>query len=122
MDDTWFILPKEKRSRLAALYAAGPDKALTRVGDKPVGQGGLVYTATYPTNDGSKYFSGGAGLVSTAGDYFRFSQMMLNRGELDGARVLRAETVDPPLGRCGRRPAGRVSVPGGTVPPGTEAS
>jgi CubicO group peptidase (beta-lactamase class C family) len=94
MDDTWFILPKEKRSRLAALYTVGPDKTLTPVGDKPVAVGGAHFTATYPTNDGGKYFSGGAGLVSTAGDYFRFCQMMLNRGELDGARVLKAETVD----------------------------
>jgi CubicO group peptidase (beta-lactamase class C family) len=95
MDDTWFILPKEKRSRLSALFAVGPDKTLTRVGDTPPTQPGApVYTATYPTNDGSKYFSGGGGMVSTADDYFRFCQMMLNRGELSGARVLKAETVD----------------------------
>jgi CubicO group peptidase (beta-lactamase class C family) len=95
MDDTWFILPKDKRSRLAALYAIGPDKTLTKVGSKPPTQPGApVYTATYPTNDGSRYFSGGAGMVSTADDYFRFCQMMLNRGELSGARVLKAETVD----------------------------
>lgn len=94
MDDTWFILPKEKRSRLAGLYSAAPDKTLTRLGDKPVVIGGAQITATYPTNDGGKYFSGGAGLVSTAGDYFRFCQMILNHGELDGARVLKAETVD----------------------------
>jgi CubicO group peptidase (beta-lactamase class C family) len=107
MDDTWFILPKEKRSRLAALYEVGKDKGLTRVGDRPAGgMGGPVFTATYSTNDGSKYFSGGAGLVSTAGDYFRFCQMMLNRGELDGARVLKAETVD----RMTRNQLGEVRI------------
>ena len=40
-----------------------------------------------------KFFSGGGGLVSTARDYARFCQMMLNGGELDGTRLLKAETV-----------------------------
>ena len=40
-----------------------------------------------------KYFSGGAGLVSTAADYARFLQMLLNEGELDGVRLLKPETV-----------------------------
>ena len=69
--------------------------------------GGPVFTATYPTNDGSKYFSGGAALVSTAGDYFRFCQMLLNQGELDGARVLKAETVD----RMTKNQLGEVRIP-----------
>jgi CubicO group peptidase (beta-lactamase class C family) len=94
MNDTCFILAKDKRSRLAAIYSSGPDKSLSRFGDKPVTQGTTVISATYPTADGSKYYSGGGGLVSTIGDYFRFCQMMLNRGELDGARVLKPETVD----------------------------
>ena len=114
MEDTWFVLPKEKRSRLAGLYSVGMDKTLSPVGNKPVDQpGGPVFTATYPTNDGSKYFSGGAGLVSTAGDYFRFCQMMLNRGELDGARVLKAETVE----RMTKNQLGelRIGFPGADV-------
>jgi CubicO group peptidase (beta-lactamase class C family) len=40
-----------------------------------------------------KLFSGGGGLVSTAPDYLRFCQMLLNGGELDGARILTAQTV-----------------------------
>lgn len=110
MNDTWFVLPKEKRSRLSALYAGDPGKALTRVGDQPVTKDMLVYSATYPTRDGSKYHSGGAGLVSTAGDYFRFCQMLLNRGELDGIRVLKPETVD----RITRNQLGelRIAFPG----------
>ena len=103
-----------QRSRLASLYGVGPEKTLTKVGDKPAGgMGGPVFTATYPTNDGSKYFSGGAALVSTAGDYFRFCQMLLNQGELDGARVLKAETVDRmtknQLGEVRSRSPGRMS-------------
>ena len=39
-------------------------------------------------------FAGGAGLISTAGDYARFLQMLLNGGELDGTRVLAPHTVD----------------------------
>jgi CubicO group peptidase (beta-lactamase class C family) len=108
MDDTWFILPKEKRSRLAALYAAGMEKTLTRTGEKSTTvPGGPTFSATYPTNDGSKYFSGGGGLSSSAGDYFRFSQMMLNRGELDGARILKAETVE----RMTRNQLGDIRIP-----------
>jgi CubicO group peptidase (beta-lactamase class C family) len=107
MNDTCFVLPKEKRSRLSALYAVGPDKSITRVGDRPVTQDGLVYTSTYPTRDDSKYFSGGAGLVSTTGDYFRFGQMMLNGGELDGNRVLKRETV----ARMTQNQLGQLRIP-----------
>jgi CubicO group peptidase (beta-lactamase class C family) len=92
MKDTSFIVPKEKRDRLAAVYT--PDKAgLRRLGDKPVVNGSLVYSATYPTRDHSRFFSGGGGLCSTAGDYHRFARMMLNKGELDGKRLLKPETV-----------------------------
>jgi CubicO group peptidase (beta-lactamase class C family) len=94
MNDSFFNVPKDKRSNLSALYSIGPDKAIARVGDKPVTLGPVVYSATYPLHDDNKYFSGGAGLVASLGDYYRFCQMMLNRGELDGARVLKAETVD----------------------------
>lgn len=43
---------------------------------------------------GEGYLSGGGGLVSTAGDYLRFARMILNRGELEGVRLLAPETVD----------------------------
>ena len=49
--------------------------------------------STYPLADRSRYQSGGAGLSSTIGDYARFLQMLLNRGELDGQRLLKPETV-----------------------------
>lgn len=92
MNDTCFNLAKDKHSRLASLYTIQGDKSLHKVGDKAVTTGPFVYSATVPTR-GDKYFSGGAGLVSTAADYFRFGQMMLNGGELNGTRVLKAETV-----------------------------
>jgi CubicO group peptidase (beta-lactamase class C family) len=56
--------------------------------------------------EGNTYCSGGAGLVSTLGDYFRFCQMMLNHGELEGARVLKPETVD----RMTKNQIGNLSV------------
>jgi CubicO group peptidase (beta-lactamase class C family) len=93
MHDTHFVLPREKRSRLAALYTPGEDRTIRRVGTEPVRSSPLIYSATYPTRDDSKYFSGGAGLVSTAGDYFRFLQMLLQGGERDGVRLLKPETV-----------------------------
>jgi CubicO group peptidase (beta-lactamase class C family) len=86
MRDTHFFLPPAQRARLAAVYAAQPGGAITRAPDGPLGQGGYV--------DGPRAsFSGGAGLLSTAGDYARFLQMLLNGGTLDGARLLAPSTV-----------------------------
>ncbi len=93
MTDTYFTLPREKRDRLAALYRPGADKAVEKVGNDPVRVGALLYSADMPLRD-KGYFSGGAGLVSTAPDYARFLQMLLNKGELGGKRILKRETVD----------------------------
>ena len=93
MNDTHFVLPKDKRARLASVYQPGPDKTISKL-EKPFVQGTMNVSVNYPVDDESKHYSGGAGLVSTIGDYFRFSQMMLNKGELNGARVLKAETVE----------------------------
>ncbi|MCB0127592.1 MAG: serine hydrolase, partial [Caldilineaceae bacterium] len=49
---------------------------------------------TYPTHDAPNFQRGGHGLFSTAGDYMRFAQMLLNGGELDGARILGRKTVE----------------------------
>jgi putative heme-binding domain-containing protein len=94
MHDTSFIVPKDKRSRLAALYTPNDKKKIQRVGENPMTIGSTMFSATYSTADDNRYQSGGAGLASTANDYCRFLQMMLNRGELDGKRILKAETVD----------------------------
>jgi CubicO group peptidase (beta-lactamase class C family) len=94
MNDTCFVLPKEKQSRLSALYSMGNDKKIARVGAEPITAGNFIYSSTYSTREGYSYYSGGAALVSTPGDYFRFCQMMMNRGELNGVRVLKTETVD----------------------------
>jgi CubicO group peptidase (beta-lactamase class C family) len=91
--DTAFFPPKEKLPRLAALYTVNADKSLKRVGDEPVTAGALVYSADYPYKGSKKYYSGGAGLASTAADYGRFLQMLLDGGEYGGKRLLKAETV-----------------------------
>jgi CubicO group peptidase (beta-lactamase class C family) len=94
MKDTSFYLPPEKLARLAALYNPGKDgQGLVRVGEGLMKDGRLVYSANFQYKGPNTYFSGGAGLVSTAPDYFRFLQMLVNGGELDGARVLKPTTV-----------------------------
>ena len=94
MADTQFLVPAAKRDRLAAVYGANPDRKVSRIDSHPIQDGVLVYSSTYSTWDTGHYYSGGAGLTSTLGDYARFLRMLLNRGELDGARLLEPETVD----------------------------
>ncbi|MGB7215661.1 MAG: serine hydrolase domain-containing protein [Gammaproteobacteria bacterium] len=87
MHDTHFYVPREKRNRLATVYSAGENGLTPAVGTGAIGQGAYV--------DGPrKSFSGGAGLVSTATDYARFLQMLLNGGELDGERILSRKSVE----------------------------
>jgi CubicO group peptidase (beta-lactamase class C family) len=87
-------VPAEKRSRLSALYAPDENKKIRLVGKGPQQIGTVRYSATFPAWEEGRYFSGGAGLSSTLGDYWRFLQMLLNRGELEGTRLLKGETVD----------------------------
>ncbi len=94
MSETTFLLPKSRRNRLAALYEPGSDGKIKRTPDGTSVKGALIYSADAAYRQRPGYFSGGAGLLSTAGDYARFLQMLLNRGELDGARILKAETVE----------------------------
>jgi CubicO group peptidase (beta-lactamase class C family) len=80
MTDTAFSVPKEKLDRFVKFYSYDKDKQR-----KPA-----------ESQDYSKqpvFFSGGGGLVSTANDYARFCQMLLNEGELDGVRLLSPLTV-----------------------------
>jgi CubicO group peptidase (beta-lactamase class C family) len=88
MTDTYFFVPKEKASRLTVVYGATPDGKIKRAdGRWTEGQGDYV--------DGPRVaFSGGAGLVTTVNDYARFLQMLLNGGELDGARLISPKTVE----------------------------
>ena len=87
MTDTHFYLPPGKRDRLATVYSARAGGLLRAVGTGSTGQGAYV-------EGPRKSFSGGAGLLSTATDYARFLQMLLNGGELDGRRLLGRKTVE----------------------------
>lgn len=85
MTDTHFFVPVGDHARLTAVYTIAGD-TLARAPEGPRGQGAYV--------DGPrKSYSGGAGLVSTAGDYLRLLEMLLEGGALDGARVLGPRTV-----------------------------
>lgn len=87
MVDSYFYLPKEKASRLAAVYTL-EEGALKRAPAAGIyGQGAFV-------EGPRKFFSGGAGMLSTASDYARFAQMLLNGGQLDGVRLLSPKTVE----------------------------
>jgi len=94
MKDTGFFPPDEKVPRLATAYAFD-DKGLHPILDKQVmAEGGFQYTADYPYRGPHTYFSGGGGLCSTAEDYYRFCQMMLNGGELNRVRILSRKSVE----------------------------
>jgi CubicO group peptidase (beta-lactamase class C family) len=82
MVDTGFYVPSAQLGRLATLYTVGATGDL-----QPDSQMESAYTAPSPL------LSGGGGLFSTASDYARFCQMLLNGGELDGERVLGRATV-----------------------------
>jgi CubicO group peptidase (beta-lactamase class C family) len=87
MSDTHFYLPESKRSRFTTVYASDSLRHSVRAPDGARGQGHYV--------EGPRMsFSGGAGLLSTARDYGRFLQMLLNGGTLDGARILAPRTVE----------------------------
>ena len=94
MKDTYFYVPQEKVSRLAVAYGIFEGKEATRFPDKPVVDGFLTYDASYPIAGPKKLFSGGGGLVSTAEDYARFCQMMLDNGMVNGKRLLSRKTVE----------------------------
>jgi CubicO group peptidase (beta-lactamase class C family) len=84
MQDTFFVVPPEKRNRLARVYRHTADGQL--VAEAPM-------SLVPPAIGGPGFSSGSRGLVSTADDYARFAQMLLNHGELDGVRILAPKTV-----------------------------
>jgi len=94
MKDTCFFLPQEKAARLATVYVPQPGGGLKPLHDERVAEGGFAYCADYPVNGPRRYFSGGGGLCSTISDYARFAQMLLNKGQLDGIRILSRKTVE----------------------------
>ncbi len=81
MHDTSYIVPRDKIDRVAAVYS-------------PTGPNQTIELSRAPEYRETTYFGGVAGLSSTVSDYWRFSQMLLNGGELDGVRLLSPKTVN----------------------------
>jgi CubicO group peptidase (beta-lactamase class C family) len=102
MVDTDFHVPPEKIMRFAANYGPAKQEGLSEIerltGSADPGKRAGLKVIDPPKT--SRYArptaapSGGGGLVSTTGDYLRFAQMLLNRGELDGVRLLGRKTVE----------------------------
>jgi len=89
MKDTYFYLPQEKAARLTTFYRetkAGKVEKYTEASQ------GLP--PDFPLLPGGKYYAGGGGLSSTALDYAIFLQMLLNKGEYNGKRLLSRRTVE----------------------------
>jgi CubicO group peptidase (beta-lactamase class C family) len=82
MKDTAFYVPADKLSRVATVYQGDPAQGLAPMPGDP--------TISQPP----KLPSGGGGLYSTAGDYLRFAQMVLNGGELNGVRLLAPSSIE----------------------------
>ena len=91
MIDTYFFIPKEKQSRLVNLYQQDSRGEL-RLQDSVIKLNGNFYR-DFPKTPSGSYYSGGAGLSSTAYDYAIFGQMMINGGEYNGIRILSPHTV-----------------------------
>src|SRR6267142_570158 len=79
MSDTSFKISDAQRKRLVGMHARGPDGSLAPV--------------PFELEQDPEFHMGGGGLYSTAGDYIRFTQMILNKGRGNGNQVLKAETV-----------------------------
>lgn len=92
MKDTYFFLPKEKQARLVSLYTQLGTQTKLKVQDSLISLNGTFHRDFPKTNDGT-FFSGGAGLSSTAYDYALFGQMLLNDGEFNGKRILSPATI-----------------------------
>jgi CubicO group peptidase (beta-lactamase class C family) len=84
MGDTAFFVPESKWGRLAALYTLNPDGSIKRASDAE-----QEFGKRKPA-----VWMGGAGLTSTASDYARFVQMLLNGGQLDSVQILSPKTVE----------------------------
>src|ERR1700687_3766022 len=93
MTDTSFEVPDAKWARMATVYSPDAAGGIRPMKDpESFGNTHMSPVASYKAP--KHYFSGGAGLTSTAGDYARFAQMLLNGGALDGVRLLGPKTIE----------------------------
>jgi len=94
MKDTHFEIPEEKLARVPRVHRRTSQGFLQRLPDGTIDDGPVRFSVNYPYDGKLGLLSGGAGLSSTAADYGRFLQMILNGGELGGVRVLGRKTVE----------------------------
>lgn len=88
MNDTAFYVPDDKAGRLAAVYAYNREA-------RKIEEASVIFDNPLPTYlEKPAMESGGGGLVGTTMDYARFAQMIANKGELDGARILSPASVE----------------------------
>ncbi len=92
MTDTDFVVPDAKWSRMATVYSPDGSSGIRPMKDPESFANTHMSPVAYYKS--KTYFSGGAGLVSTAADYARFGQMLLNGGTLDGAQILSPKTIE----------------------------
>jgi CubicO group peptidase (beta-lactamase class C family) len=90
MNESWWYPPESEFSRI-------PEVTVKNAADTPFTEkklGLLLEDQEYSFGKNKQYLSGGAGLHNTAYDYYRFAQMLLNKGELDGVRVISSKSVE----------------------------
>ena len=92
MNDTWFFVPESEWPRVTGLYYS-MDQEYGKKGDLYEGKEPVYGTFDYPFWKDPVHFNCQAGLNGTAYNYYRFAQMLLNGGELDGVRVLSKQMV-----------------------------
>ena len=93
MVDTDFVVPEAKWSRFVTVYSPDGKGGIRPMTDpEAFGYANMSPFASY--QEGKTYFSGGAGLASTATDYGRFANMLVNGGTLDGARLLSPKSIE----------------------------
>ena len=92
MESTWFYIPEESADRLATLYHNPESNTLEKLAQYSLGDGVSINTTDYYIGDGT-FLSGGGGLVSTAGDYQKYMQMIVNEGHLGDTRLISSNTA-----------------------------
>lgn len=92
MADTDFVVSEARWPRLATVYSPDPASGIRPMQDPETFGNTVMSPVAYYKS--KTYFSGGAGLVSTANDYARFAQMLLNGGSLDGVQLVSPKTIE----------------------------
>jgi CubicO group peptidase (beta-lactamase class C family) len=103
MDDTRFYVPKGKKERLTELYTRDENDKLIVVEDK-------VIKERIGADGPPKLLLGGAGLISSMGDYEKFCRMLLNKGKLNGKRILSERAAE--IVMTDQNPEGFMGDPG----------